>query len=155
MTNRPREFLVWATKTFGAVARDPRERALRFFEEAAELAQAAGLEQSLAVASVARVYSRPAGDLRKEVGQAAATLETFAENIGLNASDEAQREWERVQSIPQEEWDRRHKAKVDLGLANVSIPKPTPDQAEYLETIVDASKYDPEVIIGGPKTGGV
>jgi hypothetical protein len=36
--DRPSRFLMWAHETFGNVALDPRERALRFTEEAVELA---------------------------------------------------------------------------------------------------------------------
>lgn len=50
-------------------------------------------------------------------GQALATLETLAEAIEVNADEEASRELERVQAIPQEEWGRRHAAKVRLGIA--------------------------------------
>ena len=120
MTKRPQQFLTWAEKTFGSVARSPIERVSRFFEEAAELAQAVGMTRAMADALLDRVYSRPAGAVRKELGQAAATLETFAENAGMCVRVEAQHEWERVQAIPQTEWDRRHKAKVDKGLANIA-----------------------------------
>jgi hypothetical protein len=33
----------------------------------------------------------------------------------------------------------------------ITIPRPTPDQAEYLQRILDASKYDPTTVIGGPR----
>jgi hypothetical protein len=48
-------------------------------------------------------------------------LETFAESIGLSSADEAQREWERVQGIPKEEWEQRHAAKQKIGIA---LPQP-------------------------------
>lgn len=117
MTNRPTEFLAWAVEMFGPVAKLRSERLLRFAEEAIELAHAEGMERSTLNLLADRVYSRPAGNVGKEIGQAQACLETFAENIGLSSTDEAEREWQRVQEIPQEEWTRRHSAKQALGIA--------------------------------------
>jgi hypothetical protein len=124
-TNRPREFLAWAVRTFGEVAREKGERVARFIEEAIELAHASGMNGHKIARILTRVYERPAGDLAKEIGQAQATLECLAENLGLSADALAQAEFERVQSIPQEEWDRRHAAKVALGIASgSSLPLP-------------------------------
>jgi hypothetical protein len=105
---------------FGTVALDRKERASRFIEEAIELCHAVGLEDDVILATLNRVYERPRGDLRKEIGQAQATLETFAENEGMSSEEEAQREWARVRTIPQGEWKRRHDAKVALGIASNS-----------------------------------
>ena len=115
--DRPREFLDWAVKMFGPIAMDDQERMARFVEEAVELAHAGFMPAEKLQAIIQRVYSRPAGTIRKEVGQAQATLECYAECMGLSADEEAAREWERVQSIPPEEWQRRHAAKVALGIA--------------------------------------
>jgi hypothetical protein len=114
---RPAEFLAWAREMFGPVALVRGERLLRFVEEAIELAHAEGMERLVLDKVAERVYSRPAGDTPKEIGQAQACLETFAKNIGLSSDAEAQREWERVQSIPKTEWDRRHAAKQKIGIA--------------------------------------
>jgi NTP pyrophosphatase (non-canonical NTP hydrolase) len=118
MTNRPAEFLAWAVKMFGPVAKLRSERMLRFVEEAIELAHAEGMERSTLDLVANRVYSCPPGNVGKEIGQAQACLETFAENIGLSSTDEAEREWRRVQEIPQEEWTRRQSAKRALGIAS-------------------------------------
>jgi hypothetical protein len=117
MTNRPAEFLAWAVDMFGPVAKLRSERLLRFVEEAIELAHAEGMERAYVTRITERVYSRPAGDTPKEIGQAQACLETFAENIGLSSADEAEREWRRVQEIPRDEWTRRHSAKQAIGIA--------------------------------------
>lgn len=114
---RPSAFLAWAVDMFGPVAKLRSERLLRFVEEAIELAHAEGMERVVFNRVADRVYSRPAGDTPKGIGQAQACLETFAENIGLSSADEAQREWERVQSVPRAEWERRHAAKAALGIA--------------------------------------
>jgi hypothetical protein len=117
VTSRPKEFLAWAADTFGPVALERDERMARFAEEAVELAHAGGMSHVLLQNIIQRVYARPAGDVPKEIGQAQATLECLAENLGLSSEGEAQREWERVQSIPREEWERRHAAKRKIGIA--------------------------------------
>lgn len=117
---RPAAFLAWAVEMFGPVAKLRSERLLRFVEEATELAHAEGMEREVFNRVADRVYSRPAGNVGKEIGQAQACLETFAENIGLSSEAEAQREWERVQEIPQSEWTKRHAAKQAIGIALVS-----------------------------------
>lgn len=115
--SRPRDFLAWAVEMFGPVAKLRSERLMRFVEEAIELAHAEGMEQEVLGKIYHRVYSRPRGDTPKEIGQAQACLETFAENIGLSSADEAEREWQRVQGIPREEWTRRHSIKQAMGIA--------------------------------------
>lgn len=115
--DRPSRFLMWARDTFGDIALDPRERALRFVEEAIELAHASDIDHVTLQAIVKRVWSRPPGDVSKELGQALATLELLAKATGIDADAEATKEFYRVQSIPKAEWDRRHSAKVKLGIA--------------------------------------
>lgn len=114
---RPRDFLTWALRIFGPLAADRRERAMRFTEEALELAQSAGLERGAIDKILDRVFSRPPGDLPREIGQSAATLELLAESQGLSTEQEAQREWERVRAIPKHVWDHRHGAKIALGIS--------------------------------------
>lgn len=115
--NRPRDFLAWATSIFGPIARDDGERARRFIEEALELAHAMGLS-SVDVAKIsARVYSRSAGDIPREIEQVQCTLEILAENMNLSADLEAYIEFDRVRSIPKSEWLARHNAKVAIGIA--------------------------------------
>ncbi len=116
--NRPGDALQWAVEMFGSIARNRRERALRFLEEAIELAQVEGVEEGIVASVLQRVYSRAPGDLAKEIGQAAMCLEVLAWNAGLNADAEAAREFSRVQTIPKSEWARRHDAKVALGIAS-------------------------------------
>jgi hypothetical protein len=115
--SRPKDFLAWAVEMFGPVALDRDERLDRFLEEAIELAHAEGCGRLHLNRIINRVYERPAGDTIKEVGQAQACLETFAESIGLSSDAEASKEFERVKTIPKEEWKRRHTAKVAVGIA--------------------------------------
>jgi len=116
---RPKHFLRWAVEMFGPVALRRDERLDRFLEEAIELAHAEGVGALHLNRIIKRVYERPAGDTYKEIGQAQACLETFAESIGLSSDGEAEREWHRVQAIPKEEWTRRHAAKVAVGITAV------------------------------------
>lgn len=35
---------------------------------------------------------------------------------------------------------------------SINLPKPTPDQSEYLQKIKDSTNgYDPAVVVGGPR----
>lgn len=118
MNDRPRRFLNWAVDTFGEIACDDMERTRRFIEEALELSHAMGLPLREVDKISARVYSRPRGVIPQEIGQAQVTLETLAENMNLSADREAYLEFDRVRSIPKAEWDRRHAAKVAIGIAS-------------------------------------
>lgn len=115
--DRPSRFLQWAHETFGDIALDRHERALRFTEEAVELAHAIGLDANEVSAIVARVYSRPAGDVPREIGQCLATFELLARVVGVDADQEATAELARVKVIPKDEWAKRHGAKVAIGIA--------------------------------------
>lgn len=117
---RPRAFLAWSVGVFGRIALNRDERAARFIEEAIELVHAEEMPRDTVERILARVYERPAGSVPKEVGQAMATLECLAENLDIDADAECSKEFARVQSIPQAEWDRRHSAKVALSIANLS-----------------------------------
>lgn len=115
--DRPSRALDWAVKMFGQVALDAKERAMRFTEEAIELAHSLSVPRETVLALVDRVYSRPRGDVRQEVGQATMTLEVLAKAICINADDEADKEFFRIQKIPQEVWQQRHAAKQAIGVA--------------------------------------
>lgn len=114
---RPRNFYAWAVEMFGPVAKLRSERLMRFVEEAIELAHADEMERSTFDAIANRVYSRPRGEITKEIGQAQACLETYAESIGESSALCAEIEWQRVQKIPRAEWERRHSAKQAIGIA--------------------------------------
>ena len=141
---RPSAFLRWARETFGPVATVRGERLLRFVEEAIELAHADGMERAVIDKLAERVFSRPRGDIAKEIGQAQACLEMFAENIGISSDAEAHREWERVRSIPQSEWERRHAAKQDIGIALPSSARGVPTEIE-METAIQYVLEKPSV----------
>jgi NTP pyrophosphatase (non-canonical NTP hydrolase) len=116
--DRPSGALDWAVKMFGPVALDAKERAMRFVEEATELAHALHIPRATVEALVERVYGRERGDVAREVGQSQMTLELLAKAINIDLDAEADKEFFRIQSIPKEEWTRRHQAKVALGIAS-------------------------------------
>lgn len=117
MIDRPAEVLAWAVETFGEVANDPRERTARFLEEAIELAHALDFDYVIVQAICRRVWNRDKGYIPREVGQALMTLEALAQCIGHDADREASKEFDRVRTIPKDEWTTRHRAKVALGIA--------------------------------------
>jgi hypothetical protein len=119
-SSRPKNFLAWAVKTFGPVAKLRSERLMRFVEEAIELAHADNMELETLHAIIRRVYTRQPGLIAKEIGQAQVTLEMYSENFGFVSADLADEEWRRVQEIPQSEWERRHAAKQAIGIAHPS-----------------------------------
>lgn len=116
MTERPTLALKWAVEMFGNVALDPRERTMRFLEEAVELAHALDIDHVTLQAIVKRVWARDKGYIPREIGQAQMTLEALAEAIGHCAEREAAQEFARVQAIPKAEWQQRHAAKMAIGI---------------------------------------
>lgn len=115
--DRPYRALQWAQKTFGDIALDPRERTLRFLEEAIEVANAMGIEPETVQAVVTRTYERHQGAINREIGQAQLTLELLSKVLKVDQDHEATEEFYRIQKVPQAEWERRHAAKVALGIA--------------------------------------
>lgn len=115
---RQADIYQWSQNTFGETAALPDERALRFIEEALELAQACGLNHKEVMKVAARVYSRERGNKFREFGQAGLTLEALAECHRVDLNDAANHEFKRILKIPQEEFAQRHAAKVADGIAN-------------------------------------
>lgn len=124
-SGRPKAVLQWAVETFGLIAADPVERAARLTEETLELAQSQGLSRATVDAIVERVFARGHGDPAKEIGQVAMTLEALAANLGLSVELEAQREFDRVRSIPKADWEARHNKKAAIGIASPCGDVPT------------------------------
>jgi hypothetical protein len=120
--DRPTLFLQWAQDTFGDVALNPAERLMRFVEEAVELALACDMPRRTVEKIVERVYSRSPGNIALEAAQCQVTLELWAKVLRIDLEAAADDEFRRVRSIPKEEWDRRHAAKVALGIAKNSAP---------------------------------
>lgn len=115
---RQEDIVKWSVATFGAHTLKYDERSSRFIEEAIELAHAAGLPMERIVMLLARVYAREQGRVRKELGQVGLTLEALAETFRFSLEACTAEEWNRVQAISKEEWQRRHAAKVAAGIAS-------------------------------------
>lgn len=115
--DRPSRFLDWAVGTFGDVALNPGERLMRFVEEAVELAIACDMPRETVEKITARVYARGPGNIEQETAQCQVTLELLAKVLHIDLDWAATKEFQRVQAIPKEEWERRHAAKVAVGIA--------------------------------------
>lgn len=107
----------WVRTTFGLANQDAHERALRFFEEAVELAQAEGVPENELVRIVQHVCAKPAGRPEQEAGGAGTTLLAYCASKGFSADDAERREFERVLTIPAEHFRQRHRVKSDAGIA--------------------------------------
>jgi hypothetical protein len=112
----------WAVENFGPIARNRDERAARVVEEAIELAQAEGVALDLVLLIAQRVYARPPGSTAQEIGGLLITVDALAENRGIDAQYEAQKELVRITTLPKEHWQKKHAEKVAAGTADLSQP---------------------------------
>jgi len=111
----------WSVKAFGeAVATDKKERALRFLEEAIELAQACGIEFLDIPALAAHVYGKPVGEVAQEVGGVGVTLLILCQNLGLSAEDCEWAELKRILTLGPAHFTARQDAKAAAGVARKS-----------------------------------
>jgi len=76
---------------------DVEERRARFFEEAGETAQAFGMSEDEAIELVRYTWSRPTGSPEKEVGAAFVTLTSLCVVAGINASECAEADLQKMQ----------------------------------------------------------
>jgi NTP pyrophosphatase (non-canonical NTP hydrolase) len=113
---RQAEVARWAAECFGREqATSLPQRGIRLLEEAVELAQAAGCERAMALALVDYVFSRPVGELGREIGGVSTTLLALAEAAGTSADEEEAREVARVLAAPREHFAARNAAKNAAG----------------------------------------
>lgn len=90
----------WMMACFGPeISGDIRERCHRFFEEAGELCQAAGMSAEDAFALVAYTWGRPVGKVRQEVGGVMTTLAALCLAAGVDMDDAADEELARIWMI--------------------------------------------------------
>lgn len=120
--------IAWGVMAFGADhMADPIVRAARFIEEAAELVQAAGLTREHALRAFDHVYSRPAGELKQEVGGSANTLMALCGALGLSLDECQQAEIERCLAKDPAHFAARNQAKIR------KIDTAAPQQSPRLE----------------------
>lgn len=119
-----RQILQWACQTFGTeTAANTGERISRFAEESLELMQSAGMNKTAVLKLVDYVYSRPAGEIKQEIGQVGVSLLGYAEHLGISADAEEQAEFNRILSLPPDHWQSRQNAKAKKGIALVTTPE--------------------------------
>jgi NTP pyrophosphatase (non-canonical NTP hydrolase) len=95
---------LWLISCFGRGFGDPdQERAARLMEESLELFHAQGKSFDELIALAKRVYSRPAGDVGKELGDVMVTLAALAEvtghDMGKVGEEALVRNWDRIDVI--------------------------------------------------------
>lgn len=107
----------WGCRCFGAEHMNNRGvRALRFAEEAIELTQTCGVSEDKVTELVRIVYSRPAGEVRQEVGGTMVTLAVLCHLLGINLETAFENEVSRCLSKDPAHFAARNKEKMDLGL---------------------------------------
>ncbi len=107
----------WGQRCFGVEhMRNRGIRALRFAEEAIELAQACGVSEDKAAELVRVVYSRPAGKVDQEVGGSMVTLAVLCHTLGIDLEDAFQIEVRRCLSKDPAHFAERNREKLGLGL---------------------------------------
>lgn len=116
------DVLEWIVASFGQRAHNRDERGARLVEEAMEIAQAEGVPLEVLKRIADRVYARPVGELRQEIGGLGITILGLTANCGIDFVAETLREWQRVLSKPQAWWQQKHGEKVAAGTADLSPP---------------------------------
>lgn len=107
----------WGLRCFGVDHMLNRSvRALRFAEEAIELAQVCGVSEDKAAELVRIVYSRPIGKLYQEIGGSMVTLAVLCHTVGVDLEDAFQVEVCRCLSKSPEHFAKRNEEKLQLGL---------------------------------------
>jgi NTP pyrophosphatase (non-canonical NTP hydrolase) len=97
----------WVETRLGANAMQPKERALRMLEEAFELAQCCGIFEGQANLLMRHVYSKPVGDLHRELGGVMLTTLALAEAFEISAENAMEEELLRINSLPKERFVNR------------------------------------------------
>jgi hypothetical protein len=106
----------WVERCFGASqAHDARVRGLRLLEESIEFAQASGVELEKAQELARFIYSRPAGNVKQELGGVAITALAAASAHGLSFTDTLHCEHQRIMAKSPDHFTARNQAKCDAG----------------------------------------
>ena len=114
--NRQKLVHQWCVAAFGAnQASSVPQRGLRMLEEAAETAQAVGVDLAQAHKLLDYVWSRQAGNPFQELGGLGLTTLALAAALGVDADDAETTEIARVLSKPLEHFKARNQAKNDAG----------------------------------------
>ena len=111
----------WVSSRLGKDHNSPQERAMRLLEEVVELAQSEGIPLELVTEQVKHVYGRPWGTPEGEAPGVAVCLYGYCASRGMQLTEIAQRELERIQSLPQESIQKSLQRKVDAGLLTAGL----------------------------------
>lgn len=111
----------WLVACFGQDFAEPdQERASRHMEESIELFHAQGKSFDDLVSLARRVYSRPAGDPQKELGDVMVTLAALAEVNGHDMVSEGEeallKNWDRIDVIREKQANKPVKTVLPGGL---------------------------------------
>ncbi len=106
----------WGLRVFGDDAPDRRNLALRFLEEAMELVQTQGLSPHDVGVVAARVFNRPVGDIKNEIGGVQVALYCHAGELGLDVDSCEATEVVRIHTIPAERFQAKQIEKKVQGL---------------------------------------
>lgn len=107
---------MWVVTRLGSEAMRCHERGLRSSEENAELVQAFGVTREEAHRIIDRVFNKPVGDIKQELGGAMLTLLACAESAGCNLGMAAQDELDRIFLLPMEKFRSRQDQNVKDGI---------------------------------------
>lgn len=107
----------WGLRVFGDDARNRRILALRFLEEAVELCQTQGLKPHDLIAVKNRVFSRPPGDVKNEIGGVMVSLYCLAGELGLDVDNCEATEVVRIHTLPAEHFRAKQIEKKAQGLS--------------------------------------
>jgi hypothetical protein len=120
---RQEQVFKWVTAAFGVDhANSLPARSTRFLEEAIELYQAAGGDLAMAHKLLDFVFSRPVGDLSKEIGAVGLTLLSVAATAGVSCNGEEDREVVRVTSQDPAVFAERNREKNAAGFNAEAYP---------------------------------
>lgn len=107
----------WGVRCFGLDhMTNVRIRSLRTTEEVIELGQALGVPKDIVHKLVSVVYSKPAGDVRQEIGGSLVTLMCLCESIGVDPEQAFSIEIRRCLSKDPTHFARRNQDKINMGL---------------------------------------
>ena len=95
---------------------DHHYRGKRTLEEAAELAQALGVDEAQALRIVMHVFSREVGDPQQELAGTASTLLATAHALGFDMGDALRQELDRMETVPMDILQARHESKARAGI---------------------------------------
>jgi hypothetical protein len=121
-----RQVRAWVREAFGpvlAAPEAPRERGLRFVEEAIELAQALGVTAQEVAALTQRVYEKPADSVAKEVPQVFICLLAVVGAYGQDLVALVNNEWARIQNLGPAHFTERMRRKIELGFSGEKVSR--------------------------------